>query len=273
MPKNETIEVEVDFTDREAVDALEKEAATARFATFDIETGPVHNIEELIPWFDPPELPGDFDPKTVAIGNLKDQAKIDAKIEAARAKHVDAVTNYAATYADALAAHREKFISNAALSPLTGRVLAAGILRLDQFFIWTAETEAEEAELLSNVWGQMLDFRDKTLVGFCIENFDLPFLITRSRLLGVRVPQFVRPDITRRYYSPLFIDLQLVWTLGDPKAFVKLNTVASHLKAGQKSGDGADFATTFFADRPSAIEYLKTDLSLTRRVGWRLGIR
>ncbi|MGK3946596.1 hypothetical protein ABK046_50585, partial [Streptomyces caeruleatus] len=81
------------------------------------------NIEELIPFFEGPEPPGEFDPEAVKLGNVKDPAKRADKIEEARAKHADALANFAATYAEAKAQHRESFISKAALSPLTGRVL------------------------------------------------------------------------------------------------------------------------------------------------------
>ena len=72
-----------------------------RLIAFDIETGPA-SLEELSLM----EVP--FDPATVKIGNLKDQVKIEEKIEAARKNH------------------ELDFINKAALSPFTGRVIAIG---------------------------------------------------------------------------------------------------------------------------------------------------
>lgn len=272
----DTLEVELDFAAHAAVDELEMQARKATFATFDIETGPLPEaeLEPLIPFFNEPEPPGEFNPADVKLGNLKDEKKRMEKIEAERVKHAESILNYTATVAEKKAQHREKFIRDAALSPLTGRILAAGLLIKETFYIYTAENEKEEIELLHDYWGTLLEFNAHTLCGFNIERFDLPFLCQRSRLLGVKIPHFVRPRATGRYWSDLFIDLMKVWTFGGDKDFISLNTVARYLKCGQKSGDGADFATTFFGpDRQGAINYLKDDLSLTRRVGCRLGFK
>ena len=70
---------------------------------FDVETGPLAESElsALLPPFDPAE---------VRTGNLKDPAKIAEKI------------------AEAEANHRREFFDRAALDPLTGRVVAIGML-------------------------------------------------------------------------------------------------------------------------------------------------
>ena len=72
---------------------------------FDVETGPLAESElsALLPPFDPAE---------VKTGNLKDPAKIAEKL------------------AEAEANHRRDFIERAALDPLTGRVIAIGMLDL-----------------------------------------------------------------------------------------------------------------------------------------------
>ena len=73
---------------------------------FDLETGPLAESElsALLPPFDPAE---------VKTGNLKDPAKIAEKI------------------AEAEANHRRDFIERAALDPLTGRVVAIGVMTFD----------------------------------------------------------------------------------------------------------------------------------------------
>src|SRR5476651_2330269 len=70
---------------------------------FDLETGPLAESElsALLP---------PFDPADVKTGNLKDPAKIAEKI------------------AEAEANHKRDFIERAALDPLTGRVLAIGVI-------------------------------------------------------------------------------------------------------------------------------------------------
>lgn len=73
---------------------------------FDVETGPLAEgeLSALLPPFDPAE---------VKTGNLKDPDKIAAKI------------------AEAEANHRRDFVDKAALDPLTGRVVAIGVLVFD----------------------------------------------------------------------------------------------------------------------------------------------
>ena len=70
---------------------------------FDIETGPLPESElaAVMPPFDPAE---------VKTGNLKDPEKVAAKI------------------AEAEANHRRDFFDKAALDPLTGRVVAVGVM-------------------------------------------------------------------------------------------------------------------------------------------------
>src|SRR6516162_3865548 len=123
---------------------------------FDVEPRPLADSElsALLPPFDPAE---------VKTGNLKDPAKIAEKL------------------ADAEANHRRDFFDKAALDPLTGRVIAIGMLDLetDKFFIIGHD---DEARTLGEFWqaarGDM--GRINPLIGFNICNFDLPFLIRRS---------------------------------------------------------------------------------------------
>ena len=126
---------------------------------FDLETGPLAESElsALLPPFDPAE---------VKTGNLKDPAKIAEKI------------------AEAEANHRRDLIERAALDPLTGRVVAIGVMRYDA----KGETPTkfgtggkfsiighdDEARTLREFWeitrGEM--GRLNPLVGFNIFGFD-----------------------------------------------------------------------------------------------------
>ena len=135
---------------------------------FDVETGPLAESElsALLPPFDPAE---------VKTGNLKDPTKIAEKI------------------AEAEANHRRDFFEKAALDPLTGRVIAIGMLDLetDNFFIIGHD---DEARTLTEFWeasqGEM--GRLNSMLGFNIFNFDLPFLIRRSWKHRIKVPFGIR---------------------------------------------------------------------------------
>ena len=227
---------------------------------FDVETGPLAESElsALLPQFDPAE---------VKTGNLKDPAKIAEKI-------AEAETN-----------HRRDFFDKAALDPLTGRVVAIGVL-----VVPTPGTDGDscnsslrtsgkfsiighddEAQTLREFWeltrGDM--GRLNPLIGFNIFNFDLPFLIRRSWKHRIAVPLGLRRG---RYWSDQVVDLRDGWQLGDRQARGSLDSIAKHLGVGAKNGDGKAFAELWQSDRPKAEAYLRNDVELTAKVADALGI-
>lgn len=211
---------------------------------FDIETGalPESELVALIPPFDPAE---------VKTGNIKDPDKIAAKI------------------AEAEANHRRDFIEKAALDPLTGRVLAIGLLDADsgEFRVIAHD---DEAQLLREFWaacsGEM--GRINHMIGFNTFQFDLPFLFRRSWKHRVAIPLGIRRG---RYWSSEMIDLREGWQLGDRQARGSLDAIAKHLGVGAKNGEGKDFARLWQSERSKALEYLRNDLELTARIGRVLG--
>ncbi|MBI5386780.1 MAG: ribonuclease H-like domain-containing protein [Verrucomicrobia bacterium] len=221
---------------------------------FDIETGPLPEGElaALLPPFDPAE---------VKTGNLKDSDKIAAKI------------------ADAEASHRADFFDKAALDPLTGRVLAVGLLYADsrEFLVLgnrtngTEGTNEGEAELLREFWDVCRGDlgRINQMVGFNTWQFDLPFLFRRSWKHRVPVPPGLRRG---RYWAEQLIDLREIWQLGDRQARGSLDAVAKHLGVGAKNGDGHNFAKLWQSDRAKAVEYLRNDVELTRKVAEAMGV-
>jgi len=223
---------------------------------FDVETGPLAESElsALLPPFDPTE---------VKTGNLKDPAKIAEKI------------------AEAEANHRRDFFDKAALDPLTGRVVAIGVMVFDArgeegpLFGQKAPSyiigHDDEARSLREFWaavrGEM--GRLHPVVGFNICNFDLPFLIRRSWKHRVTVPFGIRRG---RYWGDQVIDLRDCWQCGDRQARGSLDTIARHLGVGAKNGDGKAFAELWQSDRKQAEAYLRNDLELTAKVADALGI-
>lgn len=211
---------------------------------YDIETAPLPESElaALLPPFDPAE---------VKVGNLKDPEKITAKIAEAEANYLND--------------HLEK----AALDPLTGRVLAVGLLDPVSEDVLVIGHD-DEAQTLRDFWrwiqGDM--GRIHELIGFNTHLFDLPFLIRRSWRHRVNVPYGIRRG---RYWSEQMIDLRERWQLGDRQARGSLDAIARHLGIGAKNGSGADFAKLWVSDREGALEYLGCDLDLTAKLARVLG--
>lgn len=208
---------------------------------FDIETGPR-------PW---EEIEQYWDESSVKLGQLKDPAKIQEKIEI----------------------ERVEFLEKAALSPITGKVLAIGYRRADKYLI----DDRPEALQLKQFWqnaAKALGDRT-TMVGHNIYGFDLPFLVRRSWVLGIPVPAgMIDKD---RYWHSIFVDTMVRWTCGKYGEWCKLDTLGRLFCVGQKPDgiDGADFHRLWHgnqAERKKAKEYLRNDLDLTWAVALRMGI-
>lgn len=203
---------------------------------FDIETGPLPDIilDALMPEFEP-------------AANLKDPDKIAADI----------------------AKKKAKFKEDAALSPLTGRVLAVGFLP-DFGDGPVIIHDDDEAKLLTSVWDYIRTAggqRRPSFVGFNIAGFDLPFLVKRSWILNVPVPPNVRQG---RYWADWFVDLREVWQLGDKQSHGSLDSICRAMGLGEKNGSGAEFARLWREDREKAKAYLLNDLEMTGKLAARL---
>jgi len=223
---------------------------------FDIETGPLPETElaAMMPAFDPAE---------VKTGNLKDPAKIAEKI------------------AEAEANQRRDFIERAALDPLTGRVVAIGVMAYEargeqpppfgKGGRFSIIGHLDEAQTLREFWeltrGEM--GRTNPMIGFNIFGFDLPFLFRRSWKHRVAVPFGLRRG---RYWGDQLIDLRDYWQLGDRQARGSLDSIAKHLGVGAKNGEGKAFAELWQSNRKQAESYLRNDIELTALVADALGV-
>ncbi len=202
---------------------------------YDIETGPrpLTNIEPLCPEFDAP-------------GNYKDPVKI-------------------AAYRDE---KKKEWLDRAALSAVTGRVLAIGYLVDGNYYTFASGDEAED---IAAYWDLITDHGAITsrIIGFNSNGFDLPFLVRRSWKLGVRIP----PTLFRgRYPNDCFVDLMDIWKCGNRDQSISLDDLAKYLGVGAKNGSGKEFAELWETDRATALAYLENDLRLTEKCAERLGV-
>lgn len=219
---------------------------------FDIETGPrpESELRAICPPFNPDAVDGvvsgDFDPASVKLGRMTDQAKIDAKIAEARAAFEAAKANRESIIAAAEADHWRNFIGRAALSPVTGRVLAIGYYSPngDKHGVQGVGGDLDEAKLLANFWAKYHDCRkaNRRMAGFNIFKFDLPFLARRSWFLGVDVPETLF-DPTGRYPDKIFVDLMARWACGVYQESIRLDDLARFFGVGSKPDgiNGGDF--------------------------------
>jgi hypothetical protein len=265
---------------------------------FDIETGPLpeEHLREIIPPFEREAHPGEFDPKSVKTGNMKDSAKIAEKIEAAREKHLQSVADYEADQVAKEANYWRDIIGKAALDPMCGQVLTIGILNTDlenplpgasqghsgddngdfeQVLLFVdGQNYHSESDVIEAFWQLILQraANGATIVGHNIQEFDLPFLMNRSWINGIDVPTGLLKN--NRYWNESFIDTREVWRAGRKNQFgnsSSLDAIGRVFGFGGKLDgvNGGDFHKLWFGsadDRAKAIEYLSRDLVLSLRV-------
>lgn len=247
------------------------------FIAFDIETGPLpmDRLREILPGFDRAKVkhPGQFDPSSVKHGNTKDKALIEQKTEAERAKHAALVVSYDSDLIKAESNYWQEAKDKAALSATTGRILAIGCKTAQKETLLFNSDNCPESQLIEAFWGVFEGARksDRSMVGFHIEDFDVPFIAQRSVILDIAVPKTL---IERaRYLSSTFVDLRKVWAFGGRESG-GLDLVARALGLGGKTEGvtGAMFAELYEnpETRPKAIEYFSRDMELTFNVAERL---
>ena len=247
---------------------------------FDIETGPIDDrdlLRELSPPFTPPPHPGEFDEGAVKYGNLKDEAKRAEKLKDARAAHDKAVAEYGLTTDAARTQHWADTLDKAALSPITGQVVAVGYFNPVKggSRIAGLGEAGEEAAILAEFWSIYESCRAKNsqLAGWNITGFDVPFLVKRSWLHGVDVPNIF--DRTGKYLDQTFVDLMVRFGVGKWGDSTKLDVAARWLGVGAKNGEGKEFAKLWRAggeEREQARAYLANDLAMTAAVAAKMGM-
>jgi predicted PolB exonuclease-like 3'-5' exonuclease len=200
-------------------------------------------------------------PSSVKYGNTKDPEKrkaIDAKAE----------TDFWAG--------KEKW---AALDPHTAEVCAIGIGYSDEDSIKVLA--GSEKEILTEFWASYQEIKSghrkrKNLVGWNILGFDIPFMIKRSRIIGVPVPAMAWRG---RYADTLFVDAKAEYYLHEYgwQRMAGLKTVTKVLGCSsprEYEVSGATFAENFLSDdikkREQALAYLHDDILETKGVAARV---
>jgi hypothetical protein len=196
-------------------------------------------------------------------GNIKDPVKLQA---------------HRATWEEAQAEAKALFIERAALSPLTGTVCCIGLAD-DAGEIKTLE--GDERTVLTEFWRRVSLHENATTKwvywsgsGSYADNFDLDFIVTRSRLIGVPVPPSVRSG---RFYNPRFVDLAAEFLLYRSGEYLSLTNAGElfglydgkHGVTPKRKDDevtGANFAVLYDLggeSRQKALAYLANDLKIT----------
>jgi uncharacterized protein YprB with RNaseH-like and TPR domain len=174
----------------------------------------------------------------------------------------------------------EEFKRSAALNAISGQVLAIGYRSIDKKVIHGQGEESEgramtEFDVLSKFWHyyQQLRAASRSLIGFNIKDFDIPFIVQRSIIQGIAIPPSLFSG-NGRYLDSLFVDLRDVWKAGVYNGKGSLDAICRACGIGAKTEgvDGSMFAELWMGGsekRAIAKHYLLNDLDMT----WQLADR
>ena len=196
---------------------------------FDIETIPQDEAKLLA-----------LAPEFAAPANLKDPAKIEA----------------------AIARKRADYHADAALNWKTAEVVLIGAGDDTQIQSFTATTEKELVGDFLGLLGEAL--ADGVAVGgHNVKGFDLPMLINRARVHGLKIPMTVLSFWKGRptWHESIFDTLEL---LSFGKAFDGngVDDVARVFGLPPKLGHGGDFPRLWRTDRAGAVAYNRRDVEI-----------
>ncbi len=215
--------MEADFTKEN------KDNKHMKHIVFDIETIPQDEARLLA-----------LAPEFVAPANLKDPAKIEA----------------------AIARKRADYLADAALNWKTAEVVLVGAGDDTGIQSFTAGTEKELVGNFLTLLGDAL--ADGVAVGgHNVKGFDLPMLVNRARVHGLKIPMSLlwfwkgRPT----WHESVFDTLELL-SFGRSFEGNGVEDVARVFGLPPKVGNGRDFPLMWRADREGALAYNRRDVEI-----------
>jgi len=213
--------------------------------TFDIETIPRQDLPEGVK----PE----FDPESVKLGNIKEQAKIDDKVQKAREEFAEGLNKKMSLDPDLCEVVMVSFSTD-------GKMKSFGL-------------DIEEYERVYEAWSNIISaYQGRIpLVSFNGIGFDLPVLLHSAIRLDVPVSPFIYSAITPRYGNHHHYDLMQILAGWDRTKWKPLDFYLKLFDIGEKSGDGSQVYDMWKAKEYDKIKaYCEQDVLMTAKLFERL---
>ena len=179
-------------------------------------------------------------PDFAAPANLKDPAKIEA----------------------AIAKKRADYVADAALNWKTAEVVLIGAGDDTEIQSFTGDTEKELIGNFLSLLGDAL--ADGVAVGgHNVKGFDLPMLVNRARVHGLKIPSTVLSFWKGRpQWAEYIFDTLEILSFGKAYEGNGVDDVARVFGLPPKLGHGSDFPVLWRADRAGAIAYNRRDVEI-----------
>ena len=179
-------------------------------------------------------------PEFTAPANLKDPAKIEA----------------------AIAKRRADYLADAALNWKTAEVVLIGASDDDGYFPYTARTEKI---LITDFLGLLASALGDGVVvgGHNVKGFDLPMLVNRARVHGLKIPANTLSFWKGRpQWADNIFDTLEILSFGRSFDGNGVEDVARVFGLPPKLGHGGEFPTLWRADREGALAYNRRDVEI-----------
>lgn len=170
-----------------------------------------------------------------------------------------------------------------ALDPIAGRIAVIGFLIEGEVVEDGEEPDSQvkfldckdEAKILEEFFAivrELHPVKDE-MVGHNVFNFDIPFVMHRAMILGVRLPGTLVSDfMLHPSKRQLSVDTMAEWGFGKPHEYVKLERLcgAFGIKVKESAVTGEFFYKWWAEDKPACLEYLADDVNATRALWERM---
>ncbi len=175
-------------------------------------------------------------PEFKPAANLKDPEKIKASIEE----------------------KRQSYLEKAALDWKTAEVVLVGFFDGFEYRSIYSQHEKEVIQLSLDVIGESLD-SGAYVGGHNVKDFDLPMLVNRARVHGLKLPgRLLEYFRGRATWDDHIFDTLEMFGFGDISGN-GVDAIARALGIQGKLGSGADFPNLWRTNQAAAIEYNKRD--------------
>ena len=153
------------------------------------------------------------------------------------------------------------------VSPYHNKIVALEMYFRDENGEGFIENDLSEEFMLKTFWDNINPIQSNYIIGFNILNFDLPTIMFRSALLGVKT----RSLDLRRYSTKPIVDLMEVLAGWNPQNRKSLNWFLKRFGIETKTGDGSQIYEMYKQGKMDEIrEYCRQDVLKTKELFYKI---